>query len=294
MKKINRVLILFVLFFITVLVVIYCRATHNTNYKSVHFTAEDSMKDLDSHYGKVLYEFKDEKFLLRFYEEDLLASSKKDEVFWVKDYYNGILKEDINDIRSATVGDTIYIYGVTKCKDVDQVKVLDWLLNEKTTVYNGKRIDSKKILCFCLKIPKNKIILPSVSIKFVDSRNNIVNELSEFQNDELYVLLESVLSAKDKGVFVANKQTLRPSSLNISKKISERFYLTREENNKYSFQEFSKNIELMFFDDYVLVIEEEKVTTYSKTVHISNYNISYKMNYTDDLLKLKDYALSQN
>ena len=294
MKKTKNFLISILIFILAFIAFIYFYATRNASedlIKGVYFSAKSAVDSWDKNSSDVLYEFGDEKFYVRFCEDEDVYSAKKDLLVWVRDNHSGFpLKKSGSSIHCTSVGDMIYIYGVTQRENVQEVVISDSWLNRRNAEFNGKKIESKNALFFCIKLSRKKFALSDISILFVDGDNNIVSELPK-TNTEEDDLIDSLLDNINPDIQTVNRENLRPSSLNFKKETAEKFFLVREEN-MFVLEVFSEGIEIQFYDDFALLTKRKTVTKYSDAVTNNHYHTSYKLGYNDDLIKLKQYAIN--
>ncbi len=294
MKKSKKILIPIFVFILVFIVSIYFYTTRNAYedlIKGVYFSEKSAVDSWDKYPSEVLYEFRDENFYVRFCEDEDVYSAKKD-LLWVRDDYSVFpFKKNGSSIHCTSVGDMIYIYGVTQREDVQEVVIADSWLNRKNAEFNGKIIESKKALCFCIKMSKKEVTLTEKSILFVDGDNNIVSELPQ-TNTEVDDLIDSLLDSINPNVQTVNSENLRLSSLCLEKEISEKFFLVREKD-KCILEVFSESFDIQFYDNFALLTKRKTVTKYSDKLNKSYYNTSYKLEYSEQLYKLKEYALNE-
>lgn len=290
-KAIKIFLIILGVFCIVFPMIIYPIATRNSNYNFIYFTAETALES-GNNIDDILYEYKDDNFYMIFDGENIYTA-RKDTAFWVQNDVTSILSDEINKIRSVTINNTIYIFGLTRREDVRQVKLVDSYFYEKETEFYGKRIEQENILCFCVKVPDDTFISSSAAVTFIDSNGNIISELPNNEKGEYDLLLDSVLEKCTENLQAVNQADIELNGPKLKRKTAEHFYLNRQPGNKFKFQHYEENIVVSFLDDFVLIVFNTDVTTREKYMQTDNYDISYKMEYNADLLKLKEYATAQ-
>lgn len=299
-KTVKRCLIFVGILLVAYLIGFYLITIHNAYNGFVYFTAKSAVKNWSKEKSEeVLFEFEDENFYICFDNNENIKSARKDTVFWVKNQFNGF-PQGTNMIRSTTINDILYIYGVTEKENVKEVKIVDSYLNNIDASFNGKQVDtlySSDALCFCLKVPVKEFIVSPYSLAFIDSNNKIVSEIPVTQDSELDLLLEPVLKHVNQ---LPDQQTVNQQmsdinySLTVRKGQLEKFYIAFDKKNCY-LQEYSQTIKVEFADDYALIIDQNTITTrYPDEIDTDFYTRTYKMEYTEDLLNLKYYAIEQN
>ena len=130
------------------------------------------------------------------------------------------------------------------------------------------------------------------SILFVDGQNRIISELDE-NNTEEDKLLSSLLENISPDRQTVNYEPIGTSSVYYNKTIAEKFFIIRDKNNSY-LEVLSEGIDIQFYDDFVLLTEKKTVTRTTDTINNTHYLTSYKLEYNDVLIKLKQYALNTN
>lgn len=292
LKKIGILILILLLVFTTCFYFYITKDAYKEHIKGVYFSAKSAMDSWDKNPSEILYEFEDENFYIRFCEDEDVFSVKKSEFMWVKNEYNGFPTKSLNSIHSTTVNDVIYIYGVTQKENVEKIIVADSLLNQKNAQFNGEKIESKNALCFCIKLPLKDFVLLESSILLVDGQNRIISELDE-NNTEEDKLLSSLLENISPDKQTINYEPIGTSSVNYNKTIAEKFFIIRDNNNFY-LEVLSEGIDIQFHDDFVLLTEQKTITRTTDTINNTHYLTSYKLEYNDDLIKLKQYTLNKD
>ncbi|MBQ7935194.1 MAG: hypothetical protein IJ333_02445 [Clostridia bacterium] len=284
-KRIRCILIGCSLFLITFFVVLYFIITRNSYFPYIYFSTESAKNQWVSDSETVLLEYQDEHFYI-YWNDNNIVSFRKDTAFWVVHGVDGTV--GTNSIYSATVKGNLYIYGTTKKADAHAVKLVNMGLNEVPTAFFGQRIESVDALFFCIKVPKDTLIGLSSRLVFIDSNHNIISEQLKTES-----LLEPFLETVDPATQTVNQPEIEElGSLSLSESLLQQFYLAYEKTNEYTLQEYTEGLTMWFLNDFVLLIERKSVTSYgSNEVQTDHYDTAYKLEYTDELLKLKNTAI---
>lgn len=293
MKKFKQFFIVF-LVLILLFAIVYFYSTRNAHedfIKGVYLSSKSAIDSWDKNPSETLYEFEDEKFYIRFCEDGDIYSAKKESFLWVRNSIGGFPYKNENSVYCVAIDDDIYIYGVTQRENVQKVFIVDDWLNKKDAKFNGKKINSKNSLCFCVKLHQKQLVSSDLSIVFIDDKNNIISELSETNMIE-DKLLESLSDHINFETRTVNNETLLPSSLCFEKEMSEKYFLIYE-NNTFFLEVFSEGLEIQFYDDFVLLTKTKTITKYLDKVVENYYHESYKLKYNDELIKLKQYVLNE-
>ena len=161
------------------------------------------------------------------------------------------------------------------------------MFNEEPSEYYGKRIEDLNVLCFCLKIPADAPLGSSPTLAFIDSNNNIISELPETEQ-LLTPLLESVH---------LTEQTLNASDiefqvpLELTEKKMEKYHLILKSNLQYSLEIYTEDLHLWFLEDFAL-LRTDRTTRFQTSEELieTQYNTAYKLEYSNELLKLREIA----
>lgn len=283
--------------FLVILITIFLISTRNAYVRKIFLSENQVFSNrYDKHYKK-LYEFKDENFYVCFGDDEAILSARKDFLFWVENNWDYFPPDDeTNTINSTEINNILYIYGVTKKNDVNEIALIEGNLNRvKNYEYFGKRISSKNVLCFCLKIPRKKCVTLSASLAFMDSNNRMVSETNQDNKEILNLLSQLSKENINPTMQTINENILRTSQHHKTYNISEKYYIIRDDN-KYIFKENQEKIDIQFFNDFALLIMRLHITqrSNSKTNHSEYFSKTYKLEYSDTIWELKEHVLNGN
>lgn len=291
-RRIKRIIIFISVFVIVFSIFFYFVATNKAYDKKIFFSPQSAVKNWGLQSDEMLFEFSDENFYIGFDNNSRIKSARKDFGFWVRSKSDVFSKSDVNDIYTVTVKNTVYVYGITREKDAKEVKILDYLLDEVDTEFNGSFIDSINALCFCLKIDESDLVLGSYSVEIIDGDNKIIPETLS-QDEKLVSLINQILEAPRNGTETYDDIELSNDSLAL--KTAGHLHLVGETDGE-TLQEYKEFVEFYFYDDFVLIQEKTEIFTAKNSEHAKTrtrfYSKTYKLEYTDQLRELKLYCKS--
>lgn len=278
------------LFSIFVLILgLYFFWTNNHYDRKIFLSGEEATKNWGVNANIVFFEYSDENFYIKFDSNHNIKSAKKEGLFWIRNNFDGFTSDKkVNHIRSATVNDTMYIFGVTKYKNVKEIKLVDYSSNEKTLEFTGKNISDIDGLCFCAKIPFESLIL-SYKIVFIDQNGNAISDSLQNVSENLQTYITPIINniSSNKYEQVTN-ENLTLNKVEFSRnEVEKKFYLVRDEK-EFLLQEVSRNIDIYFLNEYALVVDKTKVLqiTLNKTEN-TFYSTTYRASYDENLSNLR-------
>lgn len=175
-------------FLILVLLIVYYFVTVHGAYNYYIYGSPESACNIEN---GVAYAFRDDSFYAAFTVDGEIKAAKRNTSLWVKAWQTSFQKPS-SVMAATTVGNTMYIYGVTFRESVQKVKILD-SLTECPSSFTGKRLEElDNALCFCLVIPLDRLSV-NCELVFVNERDEIVSELSDISNSEKHRSLVPVL-----------------------------------------------------------------------------------------------------
>lgn len=278
------------LFSIFVLVLgLYFFWTNNHYDRKIFLSGEGATKNWGIKADNVFFEYSDENFYIQFDSNYNIKSAKKEGLFWIRNNFDGFTSDKkVNHIRSATANDTMYIFGVTKYKNVKEIKLVDYNSNEKTIGFSGKEISDIDGLCFCAKIPVESLVL-SYKIVFIDQNGNAISDSLQSISDNLQTYITPILNniSSNKYEQIINENLTLSNVKSSQNEVEKKFYLVRDEK-EFFLQEVLRNIDIYFLREYALVVDQTEVLqiTFNKTEN-TFYSTTYRASYDENLSNLR-------
>lgn len=286
LKSLKKIAV-FLLVFFAFLLMIYIFLTNNHYDRKIFLSNESATKNWGVKADKVFYEYLDENLYIQFDSNKNIKSVKKEAFLWLRNNLDGFPNNnEYNRIYLTTVNDTVYIFGVSKYKDVKEIKLVDANSNDKKLEFSGKYIIDIDALCFCAKIPVKSLIM-SYKIVFVDQSDNVIEDslqnLSKNLQTHITPILKDISSNKYEQIVNEN---LELTQLKSSKnEVEKSFYLQRN-GKEFQVHKISRNIDIYFLSDYALIVDEKeifqsKLKNALKTLYTTTYRAPYDENLND-------------
>lgn len=299
-KEIKRYLILVGVFLVVFAVGFYIATTVKAYDRNIYVTSDGAFRNWYSKGTKVLHEFHDDQFAVRFYEDSEVEAVRRDMVFWVRDDSAGFFGGD-DRVVSTMVDDALYIYGAVYGEGIQAAKMISETFEQYPITYCGKRFDDNNLLLFVIKMNKSDGLYSHPQLVFVDENNQVVSGERQRNDSEVSNLMNRILLEMEESGFrkVEDSDALTGGSKadpsQYAKIVQDVNYcVIKKGGNQYVLQQCTNFVRVDFGEDMAYVVKGTRVSTLkTKDREQKIYTTVYQLEYNDVLRDLYDYELQK-